>query len=284
MEKVTTDSSFIAFWKHIEKNRFESWTIVSSAIFAISAMFDVNKQLFWFITLKHIIIIALFSNVVITLLFHLRQTEEKEDSESKCKELTEMNQKQAEEIQKLENKIQDIYRIYSNVFTEHLASLFFKLNLTDNERISMYKFQDDYFYIIGRYSINPDLKEINRDKYPKEGLIYKAWCDGEYFLNDGPEFNKKNKVYNFFNSIAPIDKVTFDSLTMKSRSYYLKAFTNTKKIDRIAIIVIESKKNKTLAKNEIDIVLKEEENKLSSFVESINWNFPNINNAQNTGF
>lgn len=229
MEKVTTDSSFIAFWKHIEKNRFESWTIVSSAIFAISAMFDVNKQLFWFITLKHIIIIALFSNVVITLLFHLRQTEEKEDSESKCKELTEMNQKQAEEIQKLENKIQDIYRIYSNVFTEHLASLFFKLNLTDNERISMYKFQDDYFYIIGRYSINPDLKEINRDKYPKEGLIYKAWCDGEYFLNDGPEFNKKNKVYNFFNSIAPIDKVTFDSLTMKSRSYYLKAFTNTKK-------------------------------------------------------
>ena len=71
---------------------------------------------------------------------------------------------------------------------------------------------------------------------------------------------------------------------MKSRSYYLKAFTNTKKIDRIAIIVIESKKNKTLSKSEIDIVLKEEENKLSSFVESINWNFPNINNAQNTGF
>jgi len=283
MEKVTTDSSFIAFWKHIEKNRFESWTIVSSAFFAIFAMFDLNKQLFWLITLKHAIIVLLFLNVAITLWLFLGQTKQKENSESKCKELTETNQKQAEEIQKLENKIQEIYRIYSNVFTEHLASLFFKLNLTDNERISMYKFQDNYFYIIGRYSINPDLKEINRDKYPKEGLIYKAWCDGEYFLNDSPEF-KKNKTYNFFNSIAPIDKVTFDSLTMKSRSYYLKAFTNTKKIDRIAIIVIESKKNKTLSKSEIDIVLKEEENKLSSFVESINWNFPNINNAQNTGF
>lgn len=283
MEEVTNDSSFIAFWKHIEKNRFESWTVVSSAFFAILAVFNLNKQLFWLITLRHIIITLLFFNVVITLWLHLRQTKQKENSESKCKELMETNQKQAEEIQKLENKIQDIYRIYSNVFTEHLASLFFKLNLTDNERISMYKFQDDYFYIIGRYSINPDLKEINRDKYPKEGLIYKAWCDGEYFLNDSPEF-KRNKAYNFFNNIAPINKVTFDSLTMKSRSYYLKAFTNTKKIDRIAIIVIESKKNKTLAKNEIDIVLKEEENKLSSFVESINWNFPNINNAQNTGF
>lgn len=283
MEEVTNDSSFIAFWKHIEKNRFESWTVVSSAFFAILAVFNLNKQLFWLITLRHIIITLLFFNVVITLWLHLRQTKQKENSESKCKELMETNQKQAEEIQKLENKIQDIYRIYSNVFTEHLASLFFKLNLTDNERISMYKFQDDYFYIIGRYSINPDLKEINRDKYPKEGLIYKAWCDGEYFLNDSPEF-KRNKAYNFFNNIAPINKVTFDSLTMKSRSYYLKAFTNTKKIDRIAIIIIESKKNKTLAKNEIDIVLKEEENKLSSFVESINWNFPNINNAQNTGF
>ena len=283
MEEVTNDSSFIAFWKHIEKNRFESWTVVSSAFFAILAVFNLNKQLFWLITLRHIIITLLFFNVVITLWLHLRQTKQKENSESKCKELMETNQKQAEEIQKLENKIQDIYRIYSNVFTEHLASLFFKLNLTDNERISMYKFQDDYFYIIGRYSINPDLKEINRDKYPKEGLIYKAWCDGEYFLNDSPEF-KRNKAYNFFNNIAPINKVTFDSLTMKSRSYYLKAFTNTKKIDRIAIIIIESKKNKTLAKNEIDIVLKEEENKLSSFVESINWNSPNINNAQNTGF
>ena len=283
MEEVTNDSSFIAFWKHIEKNRFESWTVVSSAFFAILAVFNLNKQLFWLITLRHIIITLLFFNVVITLWLHLRQTKQKENSESKCKELMETNQKQAEEIQKLENKIQDIYRIYSNVFTEHLASLFFKLNLTDNERISMYKFQDDYFYIIGRYSINPDLKEINRDKYPKEGLIYKAWCDGEYFLNDSPEF-KRNKAYNFFNNIAPINKVTFDSLTMKSRSYYLKAFTNTKKIDRIAIIIIESKKNKTLAKNEIDIVLKEEENKLSSFVESINCNFPNINNAQNTGF
>ena len=283
MEEVTNDSSFIAFWKHIEKNRFESWTVVSSAFFAILAVFNLNKQLFWLITLRHIIITLLFFNVVITLWLHLRQTKQKENSESKCKELMETNQKQAEEIQKLENKIQDIYRIYSNVFTEHLASLFFKLNLTDNERISMYKFQDDYFYIIGRYSINPDLKEINRDKYPKEGLIYKAWCDGEYFLNDSPEF-KRNKAYNFFNNIAPINKVTFDSLTMKSRSYYLKAFTNTKKIDRIPIIIIESKKNKTLAKNEIDIVLKEEENKLSSFVESINWNFPNINNAQNTGF
>ena len=55
-------------------------------------------------------------------------------------------------------------------------------------------------------------------------------------------------------------------------------------IQRTSIIVIESEKNKAFEIDELEKVINEEESKLTAFIENIDWNFPTLDNAQNTGF
>ncbi|UJH92721.1 hypothetical protein LZ575_09825 [Antarcticibacterium sp. 1MA-6-2] len=118
----------------------------------------------------------------------------------------------------------------------------------------MYKFQNDKFYIIGRYSSNPVLKDIRRTNYDSDqGLIAKAWQKGEFFLNSGvPDYGHKARtkknVHDFFNRISKIDKEVLEEMTMKSKSFYLKAFMDSKGFQRTSIIVIESEKIKLLKK------------------------------------
>ena len=166
------------------------------------------------------------------------------------------------------------------VFNEHLAAIFYKLNLTDSERISFYKFQDDKFHIIGRYSLNPDLAKRNRKYYPSdEGLIGLAWRNGEYLLNEGiPEFKHgtKKEYYDFIKAIAPVNEETLKSMNMKSRSFYLKAFTDSKNINRVAIIVFNLP--------EIRQKVNYEETQLVSFIERLNWELPSLDVALQKGF
>jgi hypothetical protein len=289
MSTQNTDSIFIRATKYIYEHGIEfSNTITNGFVYAlVGIFFGINKKfLNDKIESKCIAIILLVLGFFINIIFYFKQSKKT----NSLSDLNLVNQTQAETIQKLENQIQRIHKNYSEVFNEHLAYLFFKLELTDSDRISMYKYKDGKFFIIGRYSTNPKLKQIHRKFYnSNEGLISKAWSLGEYFINTGvPDYGKKTRsqqqVYSFFNNIAPISKETFDKITMKSKSLFLKSFMNTKGIDRASIIVIESEKSKAFEQLDIDKVLFEEEQKLISFVDKINWNLPDIINAENTGF
>ena len=158
----------------------------------IGILYEIDKKIFWenieSQDLGLIILLIVFGLNIFLGTKIIRKNQSKQ-------ELTENIEQLGLKIQQLENDIDKIRRDSMEVFNEHLAAIFYKLNLTDSERISFYKFQDDKFHIIGRYSLNPDLAKRNRKYYPSdEGLIGLAWRNGEYHLNEGiPEFKHGTK-------------------------------------------------------------------------------------------
>ena len=286
---VRKESWFLQKSKFIDEYGLEFSNVLFNgfAYTLVGIFYTSNRFIIWeFMTLKRTSYFLLVMSVVINVIFFFNQ---KKKSKS-LKSFEEDNNEKAIKIQSLENKIQSIHKNYTEIFNEHLASLYFKLKLSNDSRISMYKLENDNFYIIGRYSINPDLYKINRNYYPSnQGLIALALSNGNYFLNTGvPEYGiksrQKNIVFNFFNSISLIDRDVFDKITMKSKSFYLRALLDPKNIQRTSIIVIESTKSKAFEKEDIDAIIEDEEHKLTSFVEKIDWNLPSLINAQDKGF
>lgn len=284
------DSNFISFTRYLEKHGLELINIIVNGILYASTgiLFSMDKANFWNTNLhsKKIAFGILFIGAIYNIFFYFKQS-----SKSKSiQDLKNDSDQYQTKIQILENQIQKIHRNYSDIFNEHLAYLFIKLNLKDSERINMYKYDNEKFYLIGRYSTNPTLKKVRRRSYKaNQGLISKAWKESDYFLNSGvPDYGKKarerKRSHDFFNKISPIDKAIFEAITMKSKSFYLKSLMDSKNINKTSIIVIESENTKAFIKSEIDKIIQEEEAKLNSFVDKIEWNFPKVDNAQNTGF
>ncbi len=114
-----------------------------------------------------------------------------------------------------------------------------QLNLSSRDRVSIYYEDKGDLYILARYSKNPVLKQIHKQKFPLDkGIISKAWEDGfyEYSL---PQYDTNNDEYieqcctQFGYSKEDIDK-----LTMKSSCYYAKAIIDAE--IHIGIIIFES--------------------------------------------
>lgn len=194
-------------------------------------------------------------------------------------------------IQKLENNLAKINSNSIDIVEIHLAYLSEKMNFTNNERITLYKFINDNFYVLGRYSKNPELKGRSRNSYKKEGLIFKAWNESKFFKNSGipiPDTRRtkfKTGYYKVLNTISSIDEETVWNMKMKSRSFYIKTLKDLNGLEQTSILVIESINDKAFEEIKIDTVFNlDEERRLVAFVEKINWDFPNINNAIEKGF
>jgi hypothetical protein len=231
--------------------------------------------------------IVLISTVFLSVVQFLKQNKK----DKSILQLERTNGVQSEKIQKLENQIQTINKNSKEIFDVHLSYLFLKLALGDNDRISLYKYEGEKFFIIGRYSSNPELKKVTRASYPKEGLISKAWEEKKFFKVDGipvPNISSRTKFRNGFykiiNDIAPIEENTLWNMKMKSRSFYLKAFDDFNGLQRTSILVIESKNERAFLENNLDNIIDEEEKKLVAFVEKVDWKLPDIINAVNVGF
>lgn len=194
-------------------------------------------------------------------------------------------------IQNLENQISKINYNSIEIVEIHLAYLFEKMKLGNNERISLYKLIKDEFSVLGRFSSNPELRKRSRSVYKKEGLIFKAWQEIKFFKNTGiPIADSRRTKFrkNYFkiiSDLAPIEEETVWNMKMKSRSFYIKAFKDLMNLEQTSIIVIESKNDKAFEEAEIDSTLnQDEEKRLVAFVEKIDWDFPNINKASEKGF
>lgn len=117
----------------------------------------------------------------------------------------------------------------------YLSNDIFKLG--DEERISLYVFDNEQFIIVGRYSKHPTYKDLNRLKLPcNEGCISKAWYEGGEFFFQLPN-NHKEYVDVLFSQFG-IPKKRVKDFRMKSRAYYAKAIENNRK--RVGVIVFES--------------------------------------------
>lgn len=289
-------------WGKFQNNIYEHylsyWNGVNTIIFAlVGILFSLNREIFWHRIHSNtlgwvlLIIIILSSGLHIWRQVKNSKTIEKLEKD-KNKEIQSLNQSQENlnlKIQQLESQLSKINSNSIEMIELNLSYLYERMKLNNNARITLYKFINDEFYVLGRYSRNDELKRRGRNSYKKEGLIFKAWLEEKFFKTTGVplpfhkngNFNKK--YYDTLNRIAPIDKTTVLNMNMKSRSFYLKTLGN--RLQNTSIIVIESSEENAFQENDINSVLnKDEQERLVTFVEKIDWVFPSINEAQQKGF
>jgi hypothetical protein len=288
------------FLDHIYENYLIYLNGLNTLIFAfIGILFELNKNVTRYNISTKTIGWFLFAIVIIlTIIQIVKQIKEtksiKKIEKDKTDEINLLKGEKKEldiKIQNLENQISKINHNSIEIVEIHLAYLFEKMKLSNSERISLYKLINNEFYVLGRYSSNPELKRRSRSIYKKEGLIFKAWQEIKFFKNSGipiadsKRTKFKKNYYKIINDIAPIDEETVWDMKMKSRCFYIKAFKDLMNLEQTSIIVIESKNDRAFEEADIDLVLnQDEEKRFVAFVEKIDWDFPNINNASEIGF
>jgi hypothetical protein len=289
------------FLNHIYENYLIYLNGLNTLIFAfIGILFELDKDVTRYsINTKTIGWFLFVIVIILTIIQIVKQVKETKSIEKIEKEKTDeiytlkLDKNNLDiKIQNLENQISKINYNSIEIVEIHLAYLFEKMNLKNSERISLYKFINDKFYVLGRFSNNPELRKRGRNSYKKEGLIFKAWQVGKYFKNSGipiPNMGTRSKFrkgyYKTLSDIARIDEETVWNMNMKSRSFYLKALKDSGNVENTSIIVIESLNENGFQIDFIDEILSfEEEKKLVTFVEKIDWDFPNINKASEKGF
>jgi hypothetical protein len=203
----------------------------------------------------------------------------------------EQNEHLSQKVQSYENEIEDLYATTFDLFNWQLEIISHKIRLTANERISIYKYSESRFILIGRYSINTTYKKVRDKIYPDdEGFFKNVWNSdsGELYIDDLPEYSEdrqQRELYiNAVRQYCTIGKRRLDAIRMKCRNYYLKVLTDVNDRNRIAVIVIESLQVNRLPKQDIDFILNDERERLIFFTEKMKTKPDGISLATQTGF
>lgn len=252
---------------------FEKSLYITSILFVILSVIDISdlnesKINQWGLVNFPIGKIFYYIITGLTITFGVISTEKANTIKKLEKDITEKGSK----IIDLENSVNDVVTGMNELFNSYLSLLIESLNFTHTERVSVYKVYDNKFILIGRSSVNPNLTKAGRNSYPvSEGLIGKAWAEGELFITDLPDPNERggNTYYNRVNQINPIPREVVNSLNMQSRSYFIlrmNGFENRPK----AIIVIESQKAGAFQKQDVINKLEGVKQPLVMFIEKNN--------------
>jgi hypothetical protein len=175
-------------------------------------------------------------------------------------------QKRAPRLHQLEKQVSDLETFvreaklnYENILHRDLAILANELKFTTNERISVYKHEGKAFVMLGRYSANPEFQKKGRKIYAdNEGCIGQAYATGSFFKvfsDPGKEWAEYLKEH----IALGLKKKIIQKLTMKSRSYFVKALDDGKFGKRLAVVVFESTQLGILQPTELERKMDENE-------------------------
>ncbi len=124
---------------------------------------------------------------------------------------------------------------------EIIRHLYNHWNFGYDDRVTIYRYAKNDFVPVGRYSKNVELNARGRNSYPKdEGFISKAWLNGEFHIDNLPDYSQDPERY--IDAVIKANKIkkgTVREMSMQSRSFYCKNLTNQYDTP-IAVIVIES--------------------------------------------
>lgn len=190
-------------------------------------------------------------------------------------------------VSELEDIIEQSKDDYFQLIENHLAILANdKLKISDTERVSVYKFEEGAFVMLGRYSKNPEYCKRGRGRYPaNEGIIAKAWQNGEAFVANLPDPRTEEERYlDEMKNTFGINKSTARNFKMKSRCYYGFAIENAEQ-QRIAVVIIESVNPGGLVKDEIKRTLVNGEAKaIGNFLKKMRRLEPSPSLAKREGY
>lgn len=187
---------------------------------------------------------------------------------AKIEQLEGQNKVLSEQISSLESGSELIYNSYSELFESFLRLLFASLELNHEDRISVYKVNNqegELFELIGRVSDNPLLEKSGRKTYPiDQGFISIGWKKGEFLVYDLPEFTKFEDYYAKVLEYADIEEGVIQKINMKSRNYFVYRLKYNGKPN--SVLVFESLSPNKLNDEKIKAKIKEIDSQLKDFV------------------
>jgi len=152
-------------------------------------------------------------------------------------------QEQIDRNRNLEREIELYNKEYYNLCSNNILYLFKDFFTSGSERISIYKHQGSHFTLLGRYAKNPSNNGQTTYEYKdNEGLIGKAWNEGELILNDAPKWVKNGRDYkNFMKNNCDITDSRLGAIRMKSQSFYIRTLNDDSTSENPdGIVVFES--------------------------------------------
>ena len=156
---------------------------------------------------------------------------------SKNKSLNQVINDYQENIQFLNNQI---YDLQNKIAISWLKQAFKQHEINSTERASIYFELNKEFSLLARYSPNPELNEIHRQKFPlNQGVISHAWRKGFCIEDECPNFDDDATIY--YDYMSEKYGFTLDQLQkfqMKSCCYVAVAICNVD--DHIGVVVFES--------------------------------------------
>lgn len=170
----------------------------------------------------------------------------------------------------LQDEYADLYNDYKLLYDRFLADISNKLGFTSTERISIYKFENNKFFIMSRYSSNAEYNDRRRTEYPSnEGFIGEAWGNqnGEIFVTLQSDPTDIDSYIAEITGLCKMRATVIRKMKMKSKQFYVKKINNADNTYPIAIMVFESTNVNKVVKNNIDQVLIDENNKLVSLIQ-----------------
>ena len=187
--------------------------------------------------------------------------------------------------QELEVQNEKLHKIFINVPKYYIRYIYEKLDLSENERFTLYQLSDDKKNLVNlaRHSKNASFNEKGRSKYPKnKGVIGICFNKGFYKVSRSlKEKEEKTWINNHYRQYS-INVQILKKIKMKSIFYLGKRVE--KDNEHLGVVLFESVKE--LEDSNIKKINKELESSLSFFSNILsNYNdLPDINNAEKKGF
>lgn len=138
------------------------------------------------------------------------------------------------------NSKREFYKLCSDIIRSTFPDFYSSSN--GNGRISIYKYDNNSFTLLGRYCPNPLFNLQGRAHYPEnEGLIAKGWQEGEIIEFNIPKFSKSGREWKkHMKAICNISDSSLEKIKMKSCSYYIQRISNEDSRNPLGIIVLET--------------------------------------------
>lgn len=194
-----------------------------------------------------------------------------------------------DEVLRLEGVISALGGDYFELLRNKLRAMADQLEFDGADRISVYRYDDGQFTMVGRYAERPEFDKPGRTIYPaNQGVIGTAWssADGYSSVADLPDARTEWANYRDVNNkVWKLPMSVVDSLNMRSRSIAAHVLKHPTTSARNAIIVFESE-----APNRFDNVdLKSRctgawGQETSQFLESMRSREPDLKFAKTRGF
>ena len=181
-------------------------------------------------------------------------------------------QEQVNQNKNLEREIELYHKEYYNLCSNNILYLFKGFFTSGNERISIYKHQGSHFTLLGRYAKNPSNNSQTTYEYKdNEGLIGKAWNEGELTINDAPKWVKNGREYKkFMRNNCNITDSRLGAIRMKSQSFYIRTLNDDNTSENPdGIIVFESISPTKIIKEECRNLINDNEQAVLSLLQNM---------------